>query len=72
MRHPDSKGICDQCDEYSNELYVYFFINEYGKACDSLCESCYPKCTLCNVEFAEDEDLCEVCEKEVVSDELSV
>lgn len=69
MRQPDCKGICVRCDEYSKELYVYEFISEYGPMYDNLCESCYPKCTLCNSEFAEDEDLCEKCDQAILASE---
>jgi len=63
MRQPDANsGRCDRCEEYSAERYLYEYIGSYGPDCDFLCEACYPKCTLCNSEFAGDEDLCESCE----------
>lgn len=71
MRQPDGKGICHRCDEYSSELYNYEFVSEFGEDCDELCESCYPKCTICNVEFAGDEDICEFCERLIENDEAT-
>lgn len=62
MRHSAaSKGICDRCDEYSSERYIYEFMSPYGRTSDDLCESCFPKCALCNSAFSDEEDLCEQC-----------
>lgn len=61
MRKPHSCGTCDRCYEYSNELYLYEYVGGNGRTSDDLCESCFPKCTLCNRAFSDEEDLCEQC-----------
>lgn len=62
MKHSSaSKGICDRCDEYISERYIYEFLSPYGRTYDLICESCLPKCECGNMEIVDGTDLCSKC-----------